>query len=156
LKIVGGDLYLTYSGVTEIPSGLKEIKGSLYMNKCNITTLPDNLKVGKDLNAVHSIIKHLPKNLKVGRDLILASTYITNITQLSNLYVGGHLNLCNTNIESIHPSLVVKKTLFLGETSFAEKYTLGEMQKMLPNVNNISLTTYLIETVLGRDQKYQH
>ena len=62
--IVGGNLYLQYSAITELPDNLS-IGGWLNLQDSKITELPDNLSVGGDLNLQGTAITELPDNLKV-------------------------------------------------------------------------------------------
>jgi len=86
--IVGGDLWLRGTQITELPDNLR-VGGSLDLAETQITKLPDNLRVGGDLYLQRTQITELPDNLSVGGWLDLKGTQITELPD--NLRVGGKI-----------------------------------------------------------------
>ena len=106
---VVGNLYLSYTNITELPDNLT-VGGGLYLSNTNITELPDNLTVGGGLDLSNTNITELPDNLTVGGYLYLS---YTNITELpDNLTVGGGLDLSNTNIIELPNNLTVDGNVY--------------------------------------------
>ena len=108
-----GDLDLSYTPITSLPSSLTKVEGNLYLHSTKITSLPDNLTVEGDL-------------------------YLDNckkITKLpNNLTVEGDLYLSHTEIESLPSDLTVESDLYLFYTPLSEKYSDEEIRAMVPNV----------------------
>lgn len=109
------------------------MKGDLDLSDTPITSLPSNLtKVGGDLDLSRTPITSLPPNLNVKGDLILLETPITTLPP--NLTVGGNLDLESTLITSFPSDLKVKDTLYLLDTPLSKKYSEEEIRAMVPNV----------------------
>ena len=62
---VGGDLYLSDTPITSLPTGLK-VGGWFDLYNTKITSLPTDLKVGGDLYLAGTKITTLPPDLQVG------------------------------------------------------------------------------------------
>ena len=112
-----------------IKSGMK---GDLDLSNTSITSLPSNLtKVGGDLWLFYTKITSLPDNLTVGGNLNLSDTNITSLPY--NLTVGGNLNLFNTQITSLPSNLTVGGDLDLFYTPLSKKYSEDKIRAMVPN-----------------------
>ena len=103
-RIVKGDLDLTGTPISSLPSGL-QVDGNLNLGKTPITSLPEGLKVKGYLNIGDTSITVLPKGLEVGGDLWLTNAPITTLPK--DLKVGRDLWLTNTPIASIPESIDV-------------------------------------------------
>ena len=114
---VVGNLYLSYTNITELPDNLT-VGGYLDLRNTNITELPDNLTVGGYLYLSNTNITELPDNLTVGGYLDLRNTNITELPD--NLTVGGDLDLSNTNITELPDNLTVGGNLYLRNTNITE------------------------------------
>ena len=106
-----GDLDLSYTPITLLPSNLTKVGGDLRLSSTKITSLPDNLTVGGNLN--------------------LSDTNITSLPY--NLTVGGNLNLFNTQITSLPSNLTVEGDLDLFYTPLSKKYSEDEIRAIVPN-----------------------
>ena len=134
-KVVKGDLNLSRTSITSLPSGL-QVGGDLILTGVSITSLPSGLRVGGHLNLSYAPVTSLPSGLKVGGNLILFRTPITSLP--SSLQVGGNLDIRYTPITSLPSSLRVGGSLDLGYTSVTS----------LPAGLKVSRTIY------GLDSKY--
>jgi hypothetical protein len=101
-----GDLNLSYTPITSLPSDLK-VGGGLNLGYTPIKSLPPDLSVGGNLSLYHTKITSLPSDLKVGGDLNLENTKITSLP--SDLSVGGDLNLYDTPLSKSHTKEQIKQ-----------------------------------------------
>ena len=106
-----GDLDLSESPITSLPSNLTKVGGDLDLYSTPITSLPNNLIVGGDLDLSYTLIVSLPSNLVVGDNLYMAYTLITSLP--SNLKISGDLILKNTPL--------------------SKKYSEADIRAMVPN-----------------------
>ena len=114
---VGGNLDLSYTGITELPNNLT-VGGWLDLSNTRITELPNNLTVGDWLDLRYTNITELPNNLTVGGGLELSNT---NIRELPNdLTVGDWLDLSYTDITELPNNLTVRDWLGLSNTRIRE------------------------------------
>jgi hypothetical protein len=126
-----GDLDLSGTSITSLPSNLTKVGGDLILNRSKITKLPDNLTVEGDLYLSFTNIISLPSNLTVGGFLDLNPTPITSLPD--NLSVGV-LNISNSNITSLPSNLNVKDYIDAYNTPLSKKYSENEIRAMVPNI----------------------
>ena len=107
-----GDLDLSNTSITSLPSNLTKVEGNLRLSHTKITSLPDNLTVEGNLNLAGTPITTLPDNLTVGGNVYLQHTPITSLPH--NLTVGGYLGL--------------------SWTSLSKKYSEDEIKAMVPDI----------------------
>lgn len=84
----GGDLYLPYTKIKNLPENLK-VKRTLFLYGAELENLPDNLYVGKTLNLRSSKMKELPCTLEVGDNLILVDTKVKHFPV--SIRIGGDI-----------------------------------------------------------------
>lgn len=83
----GGDLELSHTPITKLPSNLTYVGGNLNLHGSDITELPDNLTIDGYLSLINSKITKLPKNLKIGLILSIDFSEINDLPD--DLYVGA-------------------------------------------------------------------
>ena len=137
-RVIKGDLDLSFTPITSLPSGLKVI-GNLSLSDAPITSLPAGLKVGGNFNLYGTEITSLPAELRVGGDLNLSRTPIKSLP--NGLRVGGDLNLSDTPIASLPDGLKVGGDLNLIYTSITF------LPAGLKVGGNLSLTATLIKSL---------
>ena len=108
------------------------VDGDLNLTGTPITSLPDNLTVHGNFILQNTQITSLPDNLTVHGLLSLYNTPITSLPD--NLTVNGDLDLDNTQITSLPDNLTVKGYLVLYNTPVSKKYTLDQLNKLLPGL----------------------
>ena len=107
-----GDLDLSYTSITLLPSNLTRVKGNLDLEGTPIISLPPNLTVEGDLNLNETPITTLP----------------------DNLIIKGDLELTKAPIISLPDNLTVEGDLCLNYTPLSKKYSGKKIRAMLPNV----------------------
>ena len=135
-----GDLYLSNTSITSLPSNLTRVEGDLDLSFTKITSLPNNLTVEGDLDLSFTNIISLPSNLTVGDFLNLNPTPITSLPD--NLSVGA-LNISNSNITSLPSNLNVKDYIDIYNTPISKKYSEEEIRAMVKDLEGKNFKGYI-------------
>ena len=140
LTKVGGVLDLGSSMVRKLPDNLKLIDNTLFLNLSEIESLPDNLTINGNLD-LHSTdyLKKLPVNLTVDGDVLMS---YADAKQLSdNTKIGGTLDLSGTEIKQLPKNLYVGGDLDLTESEI----------EVLPKDLSVGGDLYVMNTPVGRE-----
>jgi hypothetical protein len=104
-----GDLNLSNTLITSLPSNLLKVGGDLNLKNTQITSLPDNLRVNGYLKIIRTPIILLPNNLKVN----------------------GDMDLIYCKIDSIPNNLQIENDLTIFDTPLNKKYTEEEIKQII-------------------------
>ena len=88
IEVENGSIYLSGNPVSQLPKTII-VGQDLALDYTQITELPENLEVPGDLNLEGTPISILPKGLKVGGDLYIGDTLITDLPD--DLEVAGEI-----------------------------------------------------------------